>query len=601
MSNVLVPVARKPGRAVPVGPIVPVGLEVAPTIEELLEDAVRLTPKLRALLPPLGKSSFRRLALPSKHGAAKSDEQAMLTKSGVFSFKLSGPAAPPERAAPDAEKAAAASADRPTTAPASVYVAPAGAAPADARAAATLSPLAKKKKALARYSYYAELIEREKREVAEREAMAGEDAAARERRGDDTTRMHALAGGELFFWNASGRGLLSEVVVAPRKVSAEPEAIEAAADAVLAASAAVIDGGASPSGVDALDDADLPPSKRGHHLPVAIFGNHAGLLCVVVPRPERRSLYNKLVFSREALARALAKSFERARRRAGLPIETPTASGGGGGNGGGGLPNLDRPPPPPTSAELDYLWDRLALSQRIVRAPPVTDQDAPAGAISADADAVLARMAEEASTHSHFPDGVSLKNTWQQKPDEDDGLRLVLPGVDAFQTDPAVDQRATRALARALVAHVPLDERQKRRSSRFQETTFALRGAGGASELAAGAAARRALEGVLDHTGAVVARLAELHERDAQVLADLYARDLLADNELLKKALAAPKRSLWRAGTKVGADEPPAMAARQLAVQVREEARVRSSVPSAARHMARGVVRKSAQKLSGPV
>ena len=106
MSNVLVPVAGKPGRAVPVGPIVPVGLEVAPTIEELLEDAVRLTPKLRALLPPLAKSSFRRLALPSKHGAAKSDEQAMLTKSGVFSFKLSGPAAPPERAAPDPNRSA---------------------------------------------------------------------------------------------------------------------------------------------------------------------------------------------------------------------------------------------------------------------------------------------------------------------------------------------------------------------------------------------------------------------------------------------------------------------------------------------------------------
>ena len=90
-------------------------------------------------------------------------------------------------------------------------------------------------------------------------------------------------------------------------------------------------------------------------------------------------------------------------------------------------------------------------------------------------------------------------------------------------------------------------------------------------------------------TGAVVARLAELHERDSRVLAELYARDLLADNELLKRALAAPKRSLWRAGTALSAIEPPGCSARS------------SRVPSAARRMARGSVRKSAKKLSSRV
>ena len=106
-------------RAGPVGPIIPVELEVAPTIETLFEDAARLTPKLRALLPPLAASSFRRSKKnkASKYEVAKPDEEAMLTKSGVFSFRLRGPAAPPEQPAPGAEEAPLASAGRPTTAP----------------------------------------------------------------------------------------------------------------------------------------------------------------------------------------------------------------------------------------------------------------------------------------------------------------------------------------------------------------------------------------------------------------------------------------------------------------------------------------------------
>ena len=122
--------------------------------------------------------------------------------------------------------------------------------------------------------------------------------------------------------------------------------------------------------------------------------------------------------------------------------------------------------------------------------------------------------------------------------------------MDAFSTDPDVDQRATAELRARLDEYTPPEQRTRRNSQKFDsaEHLFEL-------HVVEGEHARAELDAQLDHTVTVVSKLESLHEADSKTLQDLYEHDILANNEKLAREVARYHKNREREAARKAAGE----------------------------------------------
>jgi hypothetical protein len=434
------------------------------------------------------------------------------------------------------------------------------AAAADDPEAAHAAMIARKKASLAKYSYFEELNKEGKQEAAERELMEVEDAAAAQWRVELKQHMHLLAGGEMFFWNAVGAAPSATPHAGARKQPSWSAVHADAGEANGAAEDAHLVAAACAHNVH-LDSPRGPKPQRGHYLPVSIYGNHLGNLCIIVPRPDRRSMYNKLFFSAEQLREAAAKVAEAKAERAkkhGERVEEP------------GPP--ERPPPAPPGLEdfetapavpehlYDYIFESAKSVQKLVlthqvasgasvgRLGAASAMPAAEAAAEAEANKTIAAVQMQGEAARAFGDGTPADAFFTDA--DDHGLRLLLEGVDAFSTDPDVDQRATAELRARLDEYTPPEQRTRRNSQKFDsaEHLFEL-------HVVEGEHARAELDAQLDHTVTVVSKLESLHEADSKTLQDLYEHDILANNEKLAREVARYHKNREREAARKAAGE----------------------------------------------
>ena len=301
-------------------------------------------------------------------------------------------------------------------------------------------------------------------------------------------------------------------------------------------------------GGDAARDQAAP--TRGHYLPVSVYGSHLGMLCVIVPRPDRRSMYNKLFFSVEQLATAAAKvaaaKAERAKKKGEpsppppQPPPKPT-----------GLENFAAPPAVPAHLyDFVFVHEKLVLTHNVASGKTVGfTGHGPATAAEADANKTIAAVQMQGAAARAFADGQTDADMAKTASAYDDGLRLLLEGVNAFSTDPDVDQRATAELRARIDAYAPPAQRARRDSQTFDSAEHMFE-----VHVAEGEHARAELDAQLNHTGAVVSKLVSLHEADNGVLQDLYEHDMLASNELLAHEVARDHAKREREATKKAAE-----------------------------------------------
>ncbi len=261
------------------------------------------------------------------------------------------------------------------------------------------------------------------------------------------------------------------------------------------------------------------------------------MLCVIVPRPDRRSLYNKLFFSVEQLQAAAAKvaaaQAERA-RKAGEPAPPPPEPAPPRPTG---LENFAAPPRVPAHLyDFVFVHEKLVLTHAVASGATVGftgHGTAAAAAAEADANKTVAAVEMQGAAARAFGDGATADATAEAGAAPDDGLRLLLEGVNAFSTDPDVDQRATAELRARLDAYAPPSQRARRDAQTFDSAEHLFE-----VHVAEGEHARAELDAQLNHTGAVVSKLVGLHDADASVLRELYEHDLLAGNETLAAAVS---------------------------------------------------------------
>ena len=429
--------------------------------------------------------------------------------------------------------------------------------------AAHAAMIARKKASLHKYSYFEELNRESKLEAAERELMEVEDAQATAWRLELKQHMHLLAGGEMFFWNALGAAPSATPRAGARKQPswsarhAEAGASNGAAeDAHLVAAACAHNAHldkASPRG------SRQQAPTRGHYLPVSIYGNHLGMLCIIVPRPDRRSMYNKLFFSIEQVNVAAAKvaeaKAERAKRH-GETVEEPSPEPPP--PEPQGLEDFETPPPMPEHL-YDYVFEsaksvqKLVLTHQVASGKKVGHGHATAAAAAeavaeAEANKIVDAVKMEGAAARALGGAAPAED--MDKNAVDHGLRLLLEGVDAFSTDPDIDQRATAELRARLDEYTPPEQRTRRNTLQFDSAEHMFE-----VHVAEGEHARAELDAQLDNTVAVVSKLEGLHEADSATLQDLYEHDILANNEKLAREVARDQKRREREAAKKAAGE----------------------------------------------
>ena len=306
-----------------------------------------------------------------------------------------------------------------------------------------------------------------------------------------------------------------------------------------------------------LDSPRGPKPQRGHYLPVSIYGNHLGNLCIIVPRPDRRSMYNKLFFSAEQLREAAAKVAEAKAERAkkhGETVEEP--SPGAPPPEPQGLEDFETPPAharAPVRLRLRVGEERTrscsrTRSRRARRS--ATGRDGGRGAEAGrrgrgeqdcrrgqDGGRGRARARRRRARRGHGQE--------RRRP----RLRLLLEGVDG-STGPDIDQRATAELRARLDEYTPPEQRTRRNTLQFDSAEHMFE-----VHVAEGEHARAELDAQLDHTVTVVSKLESLHEADSKTLQDLYEHDILANNEKLAREVARDQKRREREAAKKAAGE----------------------------------------------
>ena len=252
------------------------------------------------------------------------------------------------------------------------------------------------------------------------------------------------------------------------------------------------------------------------------------MLCIIVPRPDRKTMYGKLFCSSAQLEEASAKGdYEKNNP---LKKKTPGAA-----DELACLPRMNRPPPiPPRLHQYIFERKKLVLTHGEKGKSGFTGDY---GHIDPDAAAseVMTHMEAEAKNVLGFGgQGSGAENLTGMSAD-DGGLRLTVLGVDAFVTDPAVDQLAAQDLRDRLQDfRAPGQILRKDTVRDFEDTLRDLSDTEKQID-----AARAELGATLDHSSAIIDRLHKMNKDDGVVMADLYEHDILDGNELLAQTIAS--------------------------------------------------------------
>ena len=319
---------------------------------------------------------------------------------------------------------------------------------------------------------------------------------------------------QVFFWNAVGArpsGVAARPP--PPATGAKEKSLRKKCDraSILAVAAAAFGGGGA-----------APSSKlatQGHHLPVLVYGNHDGMLCIVVPRPNLRGMYNKLFFSRDELRGAMDAAVTKA-KAATVTGRFATAKGDHDYGApraadstvsrGGGLRNVDLAPECPHDI-ADYIFglEKIVLTKPVGTGAGVGFT----GAADEETDGTLAKFEKE-SVAARGVNGIGSGNG------DDGGLRLKLKGVNAFSTCSSIDERAASDLTNRIGGFAkglaPAVTDPSLNAKRFEAVRGELAAATTDSENA-----RAALGATLEEGCAVIQKLSQMHEADTEVRARL--------------------------------------------------------------------------------